>query len=95
MPFADVIAVPLRNIHRHVSAHDRLASEARAQLIVRCLLDAIHLVVIHLGEILRSFFDDHMARGACAASAARMFQMKTEIHRHIEQRFRLSMALVR
>ena len=94
MAFAHVIPVPFRNVHRDVALHYRLASQARTKLIIGCLFHAVEFIVIHLGEIRVAFLNHHMACRTRAASAAGVFQMETEIHRDIKQRFRLSMPLV-
>ena len=95
MPLAYVVPVPVRNVNRDISLNHRLASQARIQLKIRRLLHAVHLVVFHLRQIIHAVLHDHMAGGAGAASATGMFEMKTEVHRHIEQRARQAMTLVR
>ena len=64
------------------------------QLIVGRLFHAVGFVVIHLREIVPAGFYYNVAGGAGAASAARMFEMKTEIHRDIEQRTGFSVVLI-
>ena len=95
MPFAYVIPVPVRNIHHYIAFHNRLASQARIQLKIRRLLHAIHLVILHLRQVFHPLLHHHMAGRARAASAAGMLQMKTEIHRHIQQRAGTPVVLIR
>ena len=94
MAFADVVPVPLRNIHHHIALDHRLASKARMQLIIGRLLHAVQLIVFHLGKIGVSLFDHHMTGRTRTTSAARVLQMEAEIHRDIQQRFGLAMTFV-
>ena len=94
MPFADIIPVPVRNMHGDVPFNDGLATQPRRQLVVGGLFDAIHLVVIHLGQAAGSLLHHHVASRTGATSAAGVFQMEAKIHRYVEQRFRLPMSFI-
>ena len=94
MGFADVVTVPVGNVDYYVAFDHGLAAETGIELEVGGLLDAVHFVVVHLGKVVHALFDHHMARGARAASAAGVFQMKTEVHRHVQQRFGTPVILV-
>jgi hypothetical protein len=95
MAFAHVIPIPVRNVDRDIPFYHRLTTQSRVELKVGSLLHAVDLVVVHLRQIIHSVFHDNMAGGTRAASAAGMFEMKAEIHRHIEQRRWLSMPFIR
>ena len=95
MPFTDVIPVPRRNTNRHIALHNRLTPKPRIKLEVGSLFHAVKLVVFHLGKIVHSLFHDHMASSAGATPSTSMFQMETEIHGNIQQRFWLAMILIR
>jgi len=95
MPFADVVTVPIRNMNRHIALYHGLAPQARRELVVGRLFDPIKLVIFHFGEVFRPLLYHHMARGACAASAARMLQMEAEIHRNIQQGLRTPVFFIR
>jgi len=92
--FADEIPIPVRDVNRDVAFHHGLAPEARVELIVGRLLYAIQFVVIHFGETRRALLYHDMAGCAGAVSTTRMLEMQAIVHRHIEQRFRLAMALI-
>ncbi len=64
------------------------------QLITGGLFHAVEFVVIHLGEVVITLLHHHVAGGAGAATAAGMFEMQTEIHGNIKQRFRLSVSFI-
>jgi hypothetical protein len=86
--FADIVAIPFRNLNQDVAFHYGLAAQTRTNLEISGLLDAIEFVVFHLGQVLFALFDYHVASRAGAVTAAGMLQMETEVHRDIEQRFR-------
>lgn len=83
--FADVITIPVGNKDSNVAFDDGLATEAGVELEIGGLLDAVEFVVVHFREVFGARFDDHVAGGACAASAAGMFEVEIKIHRHIKQ----------
>src|SRR5580704_6178451 len=64
-------------------------------MIIGGLLHAVELVVVHLGKIIVAFLHHHMARRAGATAAAGVFQMEADVHRDIEQRFRLPIPFIR
>src|SRR5665213_2349212 len=91
---ADVIAVPIGNMDRYIAFHYRLATQSGVQLEVGRLFHAIHLVVVHFGEVVHSLLHNYVARSAGAASPAGVFQMESVVHRDIEQRFRTPVILI-
>ena len=82
--FADVVPIPVRNQHGHIAFHHGLAAEARMQLEVGRLFHAVHLVIVHFGEVISARFHHHVTSGAGATSATGMFEMKAEVHGDIE-----------
>ena len=92
--FADVVPVPFRNVHGHITLHDGLAAKAGVQLEIRSLFDPVHFIFFHLRQVIDAFLCNHMTGGAGAASATGMLQVEAEVHRHIEQGTRLPMFFI-
>ena len=80
---------------RHVALHYRLTPQPRIELEVGSLLDAIELIVFHRRKIFNARFHNDVTRGAGTASPAGVLQMKPEIHRDVQQRFRLAVIFIR
>ena len=89
---ADVINIPIGNLNHHVSRHNALATEPGMQRKSGSLFEAVRFIVVHLGKIaVRVRFHNHMAGSASVVAATSVLQVKSEVHRDIQQRFRLSM----
>ncbi len=82
-------------MHGHVALDYRLAAQPRVELEIGGLFHTVHLVVFHLGKVIEALFRHHMAGSAGAASAAGMFEMETEVHGYVQERFRQPMSLIR
>ncbi len=95
MPFADVVPVPLRNVHRHVTFDHCLASKPRIQLEIRRLLHPVDFVVLDLRQVAHTLFHYYVASGARTTPAAGMLKVKTEVHGYIEQGARFSVSFIR
>jgi hypothetical protein len=95
MAFTDVVPVPFRNSYGNIALNDRLASKAGMELVIGRLFHAVELVVIHFGQVGVALLDYNMARCARTASTARVLEMEPEVHRNIQQRFRLAMSFIR
>jgi hypothetical protein len=83
--FANVISIPIGNVHDHITLNDGLATEARVKLEIGGLFNPVQFVVIHLGKIVLPGLHHHMTGCARAASAAGVFEVETEIHGHVEK----------
>ena len=60
----------------------------------RSHFQAVRFVILHLGKVTLSLFDDHVASCAGATSATSMFQVDTKVKCDIEQRGPLAMLSV-
>lgn len=65
------------------------------QLQIGSLVELVGLVIVHLAEQVLALFDDDVASGAGAIASAGVIQIKTEVKRHIQDRSRLTMILIR
>ena len=81
-------------MNRNIPLNHGLASQPRVQLKIRSLFYPVQLVVFHLRKIFHALFHHDVASGAGAASPAGVFQMKSEVHRHIEQGARPAMPFI-
>ena len=91
---ADVIPVPGGNLHDYIARYDGLAAKPGMQSLAWRHVQPVLFFLIHLGEVVISFFDDHVAGGAGTYATAGVLQINSTIFRHIQQRFRLAMTLI-
>ena len=62
---------------------------------VRGHIHAVQFVIISFGEVgVEAFLHHHVTGGAGAVAAAGVLQVDAEVQRDVEQRFRLTMALI-
>src|ERR1035441_9323578 len=95
--FTDIVAVPRRDLENDLALlHElHLAAEAAIQLQIGGHVEAVGLVVIHLGnEFLAGFYND-VTSGAGAVAPAGMLHLKTCVERDIEERFGLAVVVIR
>src|SRR3954451_9863123 len=93
---ADVVAIPARNLDYDIARYDSLAAKPRVQREPGSHVEAVCLIVVHLGKVgVRSVLDDHVAGGTGAVPTACVLQVHSKVQADVENAFRLSMFAVR
>src|SRR4051794_25305175 len=84
-----------RKFHDDVALDDCLTAQPRVGPEVPRRIKAVEFLVLRFAEVLLALANVEMTGRARAASTARMLEGDSEIHRHVEERLRQTVVLVR